>query len=355
MCTASILNLCAISLDRYVAVTRPVNYPSIMSSSRAKILIAGVWILSFVICFPPLVGWKDSKLLNDSASSGSSSASAPPFSGSGTVRIRGSHTVVTNEMFPSEDDKSRLLLNITTDDGDGILVDPYDKNVIFIHTNYSEHFLKRNPKFSESENDEKIYRPYSKDLDKVEYTSIKNEVVPNQTEEAIDYEESNYIKSQIYKYQANVTYKTRRRRRKKTEPFTEGIFKRSIERSMGFPNQISSFSGVPVVSVANYPGQTLEDVRYPSENSEVASMGTSLPAADVPSTSTSSSPSSYFSSQCPWTCELTSDTGYVIYSALGSFFIPMGVMLFFYWRIYRAAVQTTRAINQGFRTTKGER
>ena len=53
-----------------------------------------------------------------------------------------------------------------------------------------------------------------------------------------------------------------------------------------------------------------------------------------------------------WTCELTNDAGYVVYSALGSFFIPMLVMLFFYWRIYRAAVETTKAINQGFRTTK---
>lgn len=51
-------------------------------------------------------------------------------------------------------------------------------------------------------------------------------------------------------------------------------------------------------------------------------------------------------SRCPWVCELTNDTGYVLYSAFGSFFIPMFVMLFFYWRIYRAAVQTTRAINQ---------
>jgi len=45
--------------------------------------------------------------------------------------------------------------------------------------------------------------------------------------------------------------------------------------------------------------------------------------------------------------------GYVVYSAMGSFFLPMLVMLFFYWKIYRAAVETTRAINQGFRTTKG--
>lgn len=58
--------------------------------------------------------------------------------------------------------------------------------------------------------------------------------------------------------------------------------------------------------------------------------------------------------KCKWTCELTNDRGYVVYSALGSFYIPMFVMLFFYWRIYRAAVRTTRAINQGFKTTKGK-
>ncbi|KAF5301948.1 hypothetical protein FQR65_LT08683 [Abscondita terminalis] len=132
MCTASILNLCAISLDRYVAVTRPITYPSIMSHSRAKLLIAGLWVLSFVICFPPLVGWKDKKNEDD----------------------------VTNSTLPE----------------------------------------------------------------------------------------------------------------------------------------------------------------------------------DPP---------------CPWKCELTNEAGYVVYSALGSFYIPMFVMLFFYWRIYRAAVRTTRAINQGFRTTKG--
>ncbi|XP_045455462.1 octopamine receptor Oamb [Melitaea cinxia] len=130
MCTASILNLCAISLDRYLAVTRPMSYPSVMSKKKAKFLIAGLWVLSFVICFPPLVGWKDKK--------------------------------------PEEED---LMWSI-------------------------------NP-------------------------------------------------------------------------------------------------------------------------------------------------------PCPWTCELTNDVGYVVYSALGSFYIPMFVMLFFYWRIYKAAARTTKAINQGFRTTKG--
>ena len=127
MCTASILNLCAISLDRYLAVTRPVSYPSIMTPWRAKVLLAVVWLLSFLICFPPLVGWNDRKVGNRPA--------------------------------------------------------------------WQEH---------------------------------------------CDH----------------------------------------------------------------------------------------------------------------WTCELTNDPGYVVYSALGSFFIPMLVMLFFYWRIYRAAVKTTKAINQGFRTTK---
>ena len=55
---------------------------------------------------------------------------------------------------------------------------------------------------------------------------------------------------------------------------------------------------------------------------------------------------------CALNCELTNEVGYVVYSAMGSFFLPMLVMLFFYWKIYCAAAETTKAINRGFRTTK---
>ncbi|XP_014260659.1 dopamine receptor 2 [Cimex lectularius] len=56
--TASILNLCVISLDRYWAITDPFIYPSRMSDHRACILIAGIWICSGAISFPAILWWR---------------------------------------------------------------------------------------------------------------------------------------------------------------------------------------------------------------------------------------------------------------------------------------------------------
>ncbi|KAK3515551.1 hypothetical protein QTP70_024399 [Hemibagrus guttatus] len=58
MCTASILNLCAISIDRYTAVVMPVLYNTTNSSrKRVSVMIATVWILAFAVSCPLLFGF----------------------------------------------------------------------------------------------------------------------------------------------------------------------------------------------------------------------------------------------------------------------------------------------------------
>ena len=57
--------------------------------------------------------------------------------------------------------------------------------------------------------------------------------------------------------------------------------------------------------------------------------------------------------RCLPQCQLIQEPGYVIYSAVGSFFAPMLVMIFFNWRIYRTAKKTTKAIRQGWTKVKG--
>lgn len=56
--TASILNLCVISLDRYWAITDPITYPMRMTKSRSIFLIGAVWVCSSAISFPAIVWWR---------------------------------------------------------------------------------------------------------------------------------------------------------------------------------------------------------------------------------------------------------------------------------------------------------
>ncbi|ESO82721.1 hypothetical protein LOTGIDRAFT_108926 [Lottia gigantea] len=58
LCTASILNLCMISVDRYFVITRPFQYAMKRTPKRMSIMIAIVWIASALISIPPVFGWK---------------------------------------------------------------------------------------------------------------------------------------------------------------------------------------------------------------------------------------------------------------------------------------------------------
>lgn len=57
-CTASIMSLCVISIDRYIGVSHPLQYPGIVTEKRALLAMLGVWVLSVVISIGPLFGWK---------------------------------------------------------------------------------------------------------------------------------------------------------------------------------------------------------------------------------------------------------------------------------------------------------
>lgn len=58
LCTASILNLCAISIDRFFVIKSPFDYAMKRTPKRMFIMIACVWALSALISIPPLFGWK---------------------------------------------------------------------------------------------------------------------------------------------------------------------------------------------------------------------------------------------------------------------------------------------------------
>ena len=59
LCTASILSICLISLDRYWSITRALQYSRQRTPKRVAIMITAVWVLSAIVCVPPLIGWKN--------------------------------------------------------------------------------------------------------------------------------------------------------------------------------------------------------------------------------------------------------------------------------------------------------
>ncbi|XP_066582360.1 octopamine receptor beta-1R-like isoform X1 [Prorops nasuta] len=56
--TASILHLCCISVDRYYAIVRPLEYPAIMKDLTVTCMLTSAWTLPALISFVPIfMGW----------------------------------------------------------------------------------------------------------------------------------------------------------------------------------------------------------------------------------------------------------------------------------------------------------
>lgn len=53
--TASILALCVIALDRYIAITSPIRYPRSFIARHSSIVIIGIWLCSTIIAGPTVI------------------------------------------------------------------------------------------------------------------------------------------------------------------------------------------------------------------------------------------------------------------------------------------------------------
>ncbi|CAH1784440.1 unnamed protein product [Owenia fusiformis] len=68
LCTSSIMNLCAISVDRFRAITTPLKYAMNRSVSHVVIISGIMWLVSLAVAITPVIFWSSStsSLLEDS-------------------------------------------------------------------------------------------------------------------------------------------------------------------------------------------------------------------------------------------------------------------------------------------------
>ena len=56
---SSVINLCAVTVDRYLVLRMPLRYNSLMPPRRALLIIACLWIYAIIWACLPVMGWKE--------------------------------------------------------------------------------------------------------------------------------------------------------------------------------------------------------------------------------------------------------------------------------------------------------
>lgn len=149
-CTSSILNLCAIALDRYWAITDPINYAQKRTLERVLLMIGIVWALSLIISSPPLLGWNDwpEKFLPDTPCRLTSQPGFVVFSASGSFYIPlVIMTVVYFEIYLATKkrlrDRAKATKISTISSGQNRYTpkesDPQDQDSVSSEANHNEH------------------------------------------------------------------------------------------------------------------------------------------------------------------------------------------------------------------------
>jgi len=288
VCTASILNLCAISLDRYLAISRPFRYPLLMSPTRAKVAVAVVWTLALAICLPPLLGWRDSDV----------AITKQPYN-------------VTSIEYNTH------TSNVTADCKTG------NKSRIQSST-------INNKQWTAVKRHSDTYRCRS---------SVKTNalnIVNRSTTNSVITPKSSYstqLHSLLFRRITNAAYN---------------------KRGSEFIRNFATASAVDVATKSRIVGRGAPDVECKEKSGRETdrwNLVSDLPI-DALTTIASFNACQAASTAPRPLCMLTSEPGYIIYSACGSFWIPMLVMVFFYLKIYRTAVKATTALNSGVLTKK---
>jgi octopamine receptor len=322
LCTASILNLVAISLDRYLAISRPFRYPTLMSPARARVAVAVVWTLALAICLPPLLGWRDSIPADES-----SSLSAP-LPGDFDFEKSWNWSETFNSVYNASS-LSRNLRSISSVSDDVI-----ETGLLHIVDRSNNLSVGNEITKSEAADLHQFSTPYQQQS----FTSAADLLHFPSIDEVTSIVDSDDVINKITTVRAMSEFSAVRSIVRNSKE----VFQRFQETEKSHNQGDSLFLKNDVASVTS-DFSIYESLLTPS----LTDVPPLTQTGDNVITTAVTEGDSQFT-----VCALTSEPGYIIYSACGSFWIPMFVMVFFYVKIYRTAVRATNALRRGVVRTK---